>query len=179
MLKTRMVLAAAMLSIGGLLLGGQAFSGDKDKDKDSAGDEYTVHINKVEVKTTKADKDSWDPMDGKPDLFVRVHNYTQKGKSFDTKVVDDVYTAEFNVPSNIRFRLGDKVQFEVHDKDLVANDEIGSYRVEITQKLLDAAMKGARDGKGAKAGKGAKEGTMLRFENFGQVIFLEVTVKGL
>jgi hypothetical protein len=153
MLKTRYV-AGFVVALAGLILGSQAFSaGGEDV-------EYTIIIKKVDVKPTKSDGAAWDVMDGKPDLFVRVQNLDVKdAKSFDTKTHDDVNSASFDQPSDVKFRVGQKIQFQVNDKDVAANDEIGTYNLTTTAK-------------GVESGK-------LRMENFGQVIVLEVEFKKL
>src|SRR4051794_34339224 len=119
---------------------------------------YTVVIKKVSVKKTKADGSSWDINDGKPDLAVKVRNASDsKAKAYTTKTKDDVFEAEFNEPTNIKFRKGQTLEFEVLDIDVAVNDLIGKTSKEMTEAML-------------KKGK-------LTFENFGQVIRLEVEVK--
>src|SRR5262245_54739914 len=52
-----------------------AVAGDKDKDKDKES-KKTVRMFLVSVKVSETNKDgkSWDPNDGKPDLYVVVKN---------------------------------------------------------------------------------------------------------
>ena len=153
-MNVKIGIAAMVLAVCGLFAGNHAYSaGD-------SGKEYTIVVKRVEVKKTKADGSAWDIMDGAPDLFVRVSNVSVKGsKSFDTEVKDDTYTAEFNTPTNIKFVPGQTVRFEVIDKDIAANDEVGKADVELSEKVI-------------------KDGT-VRISNFGQVIVLEITVKKL
>lgn len=153
-MKARVTFAALVLGMSGLLVGGQAFSFEGE------GTDYTLVVKKVDVKKTKADNSTWDIMDGAPDLFVRVSNNSEKGaKAFDTKVHDDKYTVVFDETTNVRFRSGQTISLEVIDKDVAANDDVGKINVEMTDKVI-------------KMGK-------LRFENFGQVITLEIEVKKL
>jgi hypothetical protein len=151
----RFASAACVLALAGLLVGDQAFSGDK---KDTA--EWTVIIKSAKVKNTKADGSAWDPMDGAPDLFVRVRVDDKAAKDFDTKVVkDDAYEATFNTDTNVRFRIGQKVILTVIDKDVAANDDCGTYNLITTEPVITKGK--------------------LRLENFGQVMYLDVEFKKL
>jgi len=134
-----------------LLVGDRALpAGDKD-------DYYTVVIKRVEVHKTKADGSSWDPMNGAPDIYVRVQNATDKStKAYETKVKDDTFVAEFNEPTNVKFKKGQQLHFEVMDKDTVSSDEIGSINVNATK---------------------FKEGEPMRIENFGRVISMDIVFK--
>ncbi|MFO0968913.1 MAG: C2 domain-containing protein [Gemmataceae bacterium] len=152
MKTARLVSCAVVAAVAALLLGSQVFSAD-DKD-----DQYTVIIKKVEVKKTKADGSSWDPMNGAPDLYVTVRNNTDKsGKTYSTKVKDDTFVAEFNEPTTVRFKKGEQLHFEVMDKDPVGSDEVGAINVN-TGKISEGG---------------------IRLENFGQVVVLEVSFKKL
>ena len=140
-------LAALCLVLGG---GQRIAAADEDA--------YTVIIKKVEVKTTKADGSAWDVDNGKPDLAVKVRNYSEKGsKTFTTKTKDDTFSAEFDEPTTVKFRKGQTLEFEVVDVDVAVNDSIGKLSKDMGDDLI-------------KKGK-------LAFENFGQVIRLEIEVK--
>jgi hypothetical protein len=153
MTVARFVPGVVVLALSALLFGSQAFSFA------AAGGEgeYTVIVKKVEVKTTNADKKAWDPMDGKPDLRVRIQNISEKdSKAHDTKEKTDAFVAEFNEPVPVKFRTGQRLEVTVLDVDGVANDEIGKINVN-TEKIT-------------------KEGT-IRLEAFGQVILVELEMK--
>jgi hypothetical protein len=146
-------IAAAVLTAGSLLFGGWAVFAVGEAD-------YTVIIKKVEVKTTNANGNSWDVNDGKPDLAVIVRNTSDKeSKTFQTKEKTDTFSAEFNEPTAIKFRQGHILEFQVVDRDVAVNDEIGKFKLEMTEKEL-------------------KEGKQRR-EGFGQVIYLELELKKL
>ena len=153
-MTSRIVTGAFVLAMAGLLFGSQAYSAGE---KETA--EWTIVIKSVEVKTTKADKSSWDVMDGAPDLFVRVRVDSKEAKDYDTKVKDDVYKATFDEPTNVKFRIGQKVIFKVIDKDVAANDDVGTFTLETTEPVISKGK--------------------LRLENFGQVIMLDVEFKKL
>lgn len=127
----------------------------------TAGDDaYTIVLKKVEVKKTQKNGESWDINDGKPDLRVIIRNTSDKdAKEFESKEKTDVYSAEFNEPTTVKFRPGQTVEFHVVDVDVAVNDTIGKTAVE---------MKGDK----------LKTG-VLRLENFDQVVHLEIEVKKL
>src|SRR5690606_34217745 len=114
--------ALGCLSLFGLLLGSQlAFAQDNQANKD--GDTYTVIIHRVEVKQTNQDGNSWDINDGKPDLQVTVRNLAEAdSKAFETTQKEDTFSAEWNVPTNIKFRSGQGLEFVVQDVDVAASD---------------------------------------------------------
>jgi hypothetical protein len=120
---------------------------------------WTVVIKKVQVEQTKADGASWDVNDGKPDLAVIVRNLDQKGDEFTSKQHDDTFAADINQPSDLKFRVGQTIEFEVVDKDVAVNDTIGKV-----SKKMDANV--------------LKEG-LMKFEKFNRVILLEVEFKKL
>lgn len=151
----RFASAAMVLAVVGLLIGSQAYSAGGDKEKQ----EWTVIIKSTKVKTTKADGKAWDAMDGAPDLFVRVRVDEKGAKEYDTKVKDDVFEATFDEPTNIKFRIGQKVIFTVIDKDVAANDDCGTFNLITTEPVISKGK--------------------LRLENFGQVIYLDVEFKKL
>ena len=149
-------LTIGVLTVFGILVGSQApgllAGGDKD--------EYTVVINKVEVKKTQKNGESWDVNDGAPDLRVFVRNTTNKDeKAFESKEKKDTFIAEFNEAANIRAKKGQSIEIEVVDADVAVNDQVGKTVVEVNDEHI-------RKGK-------------LRLENFGQVIYLDIELKKL
>ena len=128
----------------------------------AAADEptYTVVIKKVEVQATKKDGSSWDVDNGRPDLAVSIRNLDDTTiKAFTTKTKDDALSHEFDEPTTIKVRAGQRLEFHVIDKDLAVNDTIGKVEKEMTAEHL-------------KSGK-------IRLEKFDQVVFLEIEVKKL
>lgn len=135
------------LALVGFLFGSEAFAGGKDH--------YTIHVKSVKVKETQKDGSSWDVDNGKPDLFVRINVDAEGAETFDTKVVDDTFAATFNETlGRVKFTPGQKLKIQVFDKDVAANDHIGTYMVTTTEKGV--------------------EGKSLILEDFGQVIRLEL-----
>jgi hypothetical protein len=117
-------------------------------------------VKKAEVRRTTKDGSSWDINEGKPDLAVIVRNLAEKDSSpFQTEEKADTFTAEFNVPANIKVDAGQDFEFEVIDRDAAVNDTIGKIQKKMTPDLL-------------------KEGT-LKLENFEQVVVLELELKRL
>ena len=151
-----LLLAFALWTSGSLALGG----GKDDKDKvDDKSAIYTVVIKSVSVQTTNADGGAWDVMDGKPDLAVIVRNLTDKDSdSYATKTKDDVFQAEYNEPTPIKAKAGDTLEFQVVDKDVAVNDEIGKTHLKLE-------------------GKHVKDD--LRFEKFGRVLQFAISIKKL
>jgi hypothetical protein len=146
-------IAAALLVAGSLVFGGLTLVAQE-------GAEYAVVLKKVEVKTTNTNGNSWDVNDGKPDLMVMVRNLSDKeSKTFKSKEKTDTFSTDFNEPTTIKLKAGQDVEFHVVDVDVAANDDIGKFKLEVTEKAL-------------------KEGK-LRMENFGQVIYLEIEFKKL
>jgi hypothetical protein len=154
-------LTIGVLTVFGILIGSQipgaAAGGDKD--------EYTVVINKVEIKKTKANGEAWDVNDGAPDLRVFVRNTTNKDeKAFETKEKKDTYSAVFDEPANFKVKKGQSIEIEVVDVDVAVNDQAGKTILELSDEHI-------RKAEGAK-GK-------LRLENFGQVVYVDIQLKKL
>ena len=123
-----------------------------------ADDEYTFHIKGCKVKETKANGDSWDPMNGKPDLVVQLRNLSRPdSKKFQTKEAPDTFENVFNVETGFRFKPGEEIEIQVLDRDVASDDLIGKF----TQKITEETCK-----------KG-----VWKLENFGQVIYLELHIK--
>lgn len=144
----------AFLLIGGVLVASQAPVAG------GGTDTYTLVIKKVEVKKTQKNGESWDVNNGEPDLRVIVRNMSDKdSKAFETKEHKDRFTADFNEPTNIKFKKGNILEFDVVDVDVAVNDTVGKTRIEMNDERL-------------------REGG-LRLEGFEQVIYLEIQVKKL
>jgi hypothetical protein len=166
--------ALGCLAVFAMLLGSQLVTA-QDANKDGAT--YTVIIHRLEVKQTNQDGNSWDINDGKPDLKVTVRNISEAdSKEFETTQKEDTFTAEWNVPTTVKFRSGQGLLFVVHDVDVAASDEMGRVRKFYTEVGAEAtaAPKDARPEEKATL----KEGR-VKFENFGQVILLEIEIKKL
>src|SRR5688500_2264930 len=90
--------------LGILALGLGAITAEAD---DAAKDGlYTVVIKKVEVAKTQKNGSAWDVNDGKPDLRVIVRVVGEKDATFKTKEKTDTFSADFNEPTSIKFRMG-------------------------------------------------------------------------
>jgi hypothetical protein len=156
-----------------MLLGSQLVIAQDAKD----GATYTVIVHRLEVKQTNQDGNSWDINDGKPDLKVTVRNISEAdSKAFETPQKEDTFSAEWNSPTTVKFRSGQTLEFVVLDGDVAANDEMGRVRKHLTEAGAKetAAPKDLRPEERAVL----KEGRM-KFENFGQVILLEIEIKKL
>ena len=152
-------LAIGVLTVFGILVGSQLpgllAGGDKE--------EYTVVINKVEVKKTQKNGETWDVNDGAPDLRVFARNTTNKDeKAFETKEQKDTYSAVFDQPANFKVKKGQSIELEVVDVDVAVNDQVGKTILEIN----DENIRKSEQAKGK-----------LRLENFGQVIYLDIQLK--
>src|SRR5262245_57398130 len=111
----RLMPAIVVLVIGGFLVGTTAISGEKDTAED------TIVLKKVEVHKTKADGSSWDIMDGKPDLVVKIQNTSvADSKPWQSKEVTDSFTADYNAPTDIKVKVGQTLRFTVLDKDIAS-----------------------------------------------------------
>ena len=137
-----------------LVLGGNTVVAEDAKDA-----QYTIVVHRVQVKTTKADGATWDINNGKPDLAVIVRNVDEKDVTGGrTKTKEEVFEATFDETLTTKVRAGQTLEIEVVDVDVAVNDTIGKIRKEITPEVL------------------AKK--KLKFENFEQVISLEIELKG-
>jgi len=126
----------------------------------AGGDEtYTIVIQKVEVKTTQKNGNSWDVNDGKPDLRVIIRNTADDSKAYETKEKTDTFAADFNEPTNVKFKKGHTLEIQVVDVDVAVNDVVGKVNAEMKAEKI-------------------QEGKM-RLENFDQVIFLTFEIKKL
>jgi hypothetical protein len=144
---------AGLLALGAILVASRASLGQGDAS-------YTVTIKKVEVKKTQKNGDAWDVNNGAPDLRVIIRNATSsKEKAFESKEKKDVFAADFDEPTTVKFRAGDKLEIEVVDVDVAVNDLIGKTTLDMKEDKL-------REGK-------------MRLEDFDQVIHLEIDVKKL
>jgi hypothetical protein len=134
-LKVTAVVALLAFGLGlAADLAGTAAAEEKEKNAKAAT--CRVILGTVKVKETNKDGNAWDINNGKPDLFVRIRNLTNKGvKDFDTNEKEDTFEADFNV-ATILAQEGDEIQFEVLDKDVAANDTIGKMRVRLTAEVL-------------------------------------------
>jgi hypothetical protein len=151
----RVIFSVVTVCFGGLM------AGPPTPAPAAAGDaEYTVVIHKCVVKDRKADGAHWDVNEGKPDLRVKIRNGTVKdSKEFSTKEATDIFSHDFNETTTIRFKTGHKLEIQVVDVDVAADDLIGAINVN-TDKVTP---KGGR----------------ITLENFGQVVTLEIEVKKL
>jgi hypothetical protein len=150
---------ATKLAVGSLValaltLGSQPALADE-------GDLWSVVIKKVEVKMTDEKGDAWDINGGKPDLVVMVRNLSEKdSKPFRTEEKADTFVAEFNVPTTIRVRADQVLEFEVIDQDAAFHDLIGKHQHKMTADDL-------------------KAGNLKLEKDFGQVICLELELEKL
>jgi hypothetical protein len=102
-------------------------------------DEYVIHVKTCKVKETKANGDSWDPMNGKPDLVVQLRNLSQPdSKKYQTKEASDTFENTFNVDTGFRIKDGEELEIQVLDKDLADHDVIGKISKKIGAGLLKA-----------------------------------------
>ena len=151
----RVMPAIVILTLWGLMPGNSTPVAVAD---DNA--EYTVVIRKVVVKERKADGSHWDINEGKPDLRVKIRNGTVKdSKEYKTKEATDTFSHDFNETTDIRFKIGHKLEITVVDVDVASDDLIGSINVN-TEKITP-------------------KGGSIKLENFGQVISLEMEIKKL
>jgi hypothetical protein len=153
---SKLRIAATLLALVAILAATQfGAAGDKNET-------YTLVIKKVEVKTTQKNGNSWDVNDGKPDLRVIIRNTSDKSKdakAYESKSKEDVFSHDFNEPTNIKFTKGQTLEFEVVDVDVAVNDTVGKTAIEMKDDRL-------REGK-------------MRIETFDQVVYLEVELKKL
>jgi hypothetical protein len=127
--------AVALLAFGLGLVADLAATAVAQEEKAKAAT-CRVILGTVKVKETNKDGNAWDINNGKPDLFVRIRNLTQKGiKDFDSNEKEDTYEADFNV-ATILAQEGDEVQFEVLDKDVAANDTVGKVTIKLTPEVM-------------------------------------------
>lgn len=95
-----------------------------------------VVLGSVKVKATKANGDSWDINDGKPDIVVRLKNLSDKSiKDFASEDKEDTLVANYNV-ATILVIEGQEVQIEVVDKDVAVEDTIGKKRLKVTGEMI-------------------------------------------
>jgi hypothetical protein len=136
-MRTLTIAAAATLLVFGLGLvlqqGFEAAAQDKNAAK-------TLVLTTIKVKPTTADGKAWDPSDGKPDIIVRIKNLSDSSsKQFVSEEKKDTLSARFDVKT-LNVREGDKVQFEVVDKDPVGEDLIGRTSIDITKNMLSKGI---------------------------------------
>ena len=144
-------LAIGFLAVLGLTVGAPAVRAD---------DEYVVHLKGCKVKETKANGDSWDPMNGKPDLAVQLRNLSRpESKKYESPEAKDTFEHVYNIDTGFRLKAGDELEIQVLDKDIGTDDVCGKITKKITADMLKSGV--------------------LKLENFGQVIYLEMHLKKL
>jgi hypothetical protein len=144
-------LAIGFLAVLGMTAGAPAVRAD---------DEYVIHVKGCKVKETKANGDSWDPMNGKPDLAVQLRNLSRPdSKKYETPEAKDTFEHVFNIDTAFRVKAGEELEIQVLDKDIGNDDVCGKITRKLTPEMLQKGV--------------------LKLENFGQVIYLELHLKKL
>src|SRR5262245_39574530 len=154
-MKAGKLMLGCVAALAVVIVGSQSVpADDKPEPKKTDDKVWTVVVHRVEVEKTKANGEAWDINNGKPDLVVIVRNISDKDqKEFQTKEATDTFTAEYDAPTTIKARADQTLEFEVVDKDVALNDQIGKVQ--------------------RKVGTELKEGKS-KLEKFGRVIMLEI-----
>jgi hypothetical protein len=94
-----------------------------------------VIIESVSVASRKKNGNAWDEGEGSPDLIVYVSNL-ETGASDSTSKASDTYSTTYQ-QKTVRVSEGDMLRIVVEDKDLFADDTIGTYEKLITADTLN------------------------------------------
>jgi hypothetical protein len=102
-----------------------------------------LFLKKVRVSETNKDGNPWDVNNGRPDLVVRIKNLSDNTvKEWSSQEKSDTFEATFDV-ATVVVEKGQKIQIEVVDKDVAANDLIGRTSFELTKDMIN--KKGATE----------------------------------
>lgn len=94
-----------------------------------------IIIKSVTLSGTRPNGAAWDAS-GPPDPVVYIEQKKFLGSSYTTNVEHDSFSASFNEKS-IRVSEGDTIKIIVYDKDVLDDDEVGTYVKTITAHTLN------------------------------------------
>lgn len=101
-----------------------------------AADPAMLVIERVEVRTVKANGKPWDGGGGAPDLKISVERTSApKGEKHITALQEDRFKAIFHCKA-LEVQLGEEIEIRVLDDDATSDDEVGTIKRKITAEML-------------------------------------------
>ena len=101
-----------------------------------AADPAMLILERIEVRTVKANGKPWDGGGGAPDLKISVERISApKGEKHITAVQANLFKAFFHCKA-LEVQADDEIEIRVLDDDVSSDDEVGKIKLKITAEML-------------------------------------------